>query len=744
MKIFSNKKLKDPSSLDMDNKSSTAQEKKAGIFLSLIAMLILMACITSVGLWGMELIREKAEIIVKNRLDKVRLVTAMRAAARERTVILQRMIMMDDPFERDDEFMRFNHFGAKFLNNRIEFQKHILDSEETLILERQGTISKIAVPLQDNIIDMIVGDEIDKARDILAQEAVPLQDKVLIELNQLLDFQFQAADTAIKEAENAYAEGRFWILLMSSAAAFIGLVITIIVNKRANIAKQQREDYVTQVLDATKAKSAFLANMSHEIRTPLTGIIGFAELSLNPSQSKSDRIISIRNIVSSGKHLLSIINDILDLSKIEADKLEVEKIEMSPLEVLEDVKSIASLQAAEKGIEFFINYIFPLPKKICNDPLRLKQILINLCSNAIKFTEQGVVHINVSADTHNEKMRFEVIDSGIGLSKEQLTKIFEAFGQADASTTRRFGGTGLGLSLSKNLSVKLGGDISVESQLGVGSKFCVSIKTGKIRTSDIVFRIDNTPKNQDEIITNFENLQLSGTILIAEDTPINQTLLEMYLGNCGATLTFVENGKLAVDAATQTTYDLVLMDMQMPIMDGLTATKKLRSINYKGPIVALTANAMREDIESCKAAGCNEFISKPIDIKKLELIVVKYLEKTKNSFFNHEPINSSNKITTDKMLNLQKRFIKEGIPEFLGEIEAAYKSNNTQKLKEYLHKMKGTGGNFGYSILTEHCTELETLLNANNLEQMEAQISELSSICTRIIAGISTLQKRSA
>jgi len=728
----------------MEKKPTTAQEKKAGIFLSLIAMLILMSCITSVGLWGMKLIQEKAEIIVKNRLDKVRIVTAMRAAARERTVILQRMIMLNDPFERDDEFMRFNHFGAKFVNNRIEFKKHLLDTEEVLILERQGAISKIAVPLQNNVIDMIVGDEIDLARDILVQKAVPLQGKVLIELNQLLEFQFQAADTAIKEAETAYSEGRFWILLMAAAAAFIGLIITIIVNKRANIAKQQRENYVTQLLEATKAKSAFLANMSHEIRTPLTGIIGFAELSLNPSQSKQDHVVSIKNIVSSGKHLLSIINDILDLSKIEADKLEVEHIEMSPLEILEDVKSIASLQADEKGLEFFINYIFPLPKKIYSDPLRLKQILINLCSNALKFTEKGVVHINVSANTHSEQMQFEVIDSGIGLDQDQLTKIFDAFNQADASTTRRFGGTGLGLALSKNLSNKLGGDISVESQLGVGSKFCVTIKTGEIKADDIVFRVENTSENQNEATTSFENIQLDGTILIAEDTAINQTLIEMYLGSCGAKLTFVENGKLAVDAATKTTYDLILMDMQMPIMDGLTATKKLRSLNYKGPIVALTANAMREDVESCKAAGCNEFVSKPIDIKKLEMIVTNNLKKAKNNVLKEEPIISSNKITSDNMLSLQKRFIKEGIPEFLGEIQSAHNSHNIPKLKEYLHKMKGTGGNFGYSILTAHCSKIETQLNSNNTNQIEELIDELSSICDRITAGISTLQKRSA
>lgn len=717
-----------------DSKSSS-QEKKAGIFLSLIAMLILMGCITGFGLWGMDLIRHKAENIVQNQLEKVRLVTAMRAAARERTVILQRMIMMNDPFERDEEFMRFNHFGAKFMNNRIALNEKILTAEEIAILERQGVISRVAVPLQDNIIDLIVGDDIEEARSILVEEAVPMQDKVLVELNQLLDFQLHAADRAVKEAESAYEKGRFWILLTTAAAAFIGLIITVIVNRRANSAKQQREVFVNQVLDATKAKSAFLANMSHEIRTPLTGIIGFAELSLTSNQTKEDRITSIKNILKSGKHLLSIINDILDISKIEAEKLEVEHIDMSPIDILEDVKSIATLQAEEKGIEFFINYIFPLPKLISSDPLRIKQILLNLCSNAIKFTNKGVVHINVSADIAKEKMFFEVIDSGIGLNQEQQSHIFEAFKQADATTTRKFGGTGLGLSLSKQLSEMLGGDISVQSQIDVGSKFCVSIKTGLIDTKDIIFRLDNKPEKE-EIVENFSDIKLKGSILIAEDTPINQTLLEMYLGDCGADIHIVGNGELALNKALEQPFDLILMDMQMPVMDGLTATKKLRENLYSGPIVALTANAMREDVASYKQAGCDDFVSKPIDIKQLEGVVVKFLKKAENNLTNLSPITSSNKIKSDKMLNLQQRFIKEGIPDFLGKIQAAHSQNDIKTLKEYLHKLKGTGGNFGYPMLTDLCEKLEFQITAENTQQIDSLLKELTSVCTRISAGL--------
>jgi len=722
---------------------STAEEKKAGIFLSLIAMLVLMACITGFGLWGMELIREKAESIVQNQLEKVQIVTVMRGAARERTVLLQRMIIMKDPFERDTEFMRFNHFGAKFTNHRITLKKLDLTPEETSILDRQGAISNIAVPLQNDIIDLIVGDEIDEARSILMEKATPLQDRVLVELNQLLDFQLEAADRAVKEAESAYDKGRFWILLMSVAAAIIGLLITIVVNKRANNAKQQREEYLTQVLEATKSKSAFLANMSHEIRTPLTGIIGFAELSLSSKQSKEDRIVSINNIVSSGKHLLNIINDILDISKVEAAKLEVEQIDMSPLEILEDVKSIARLQADEKGIEFFINYIFPLPQRICSDPLRLKQILLNLCSNALKFTEKGVVHINVSANAAKEKMYFEIIDSGIGLSEVQMSHIFEAFNQADVSTTRRFGGTGLGLSLSKNLSKMLGGDITVQSQLDVGSKFCVSISTGKIGPADIVFRLEDNVVNRKINNDGIGNINLRGSILIAEDTLINQTLLEMYLGDTGADVTIVENGKLALDCALERPYDLILMDMQMPIMDGLTATKALRDNGYHGPIVALTANAMRADVEACKKAGCNEFVSKPIDIKLLQSVIANYLEKADGGLSDFEPIYPATKTHSEKMIHLQKRFVSEGIPDFLGKIQSGFNNGNTDELLKNLHKLKGTGGNFSYPILSDHCAKIEFQIAANDNRQVELLIDELTTICTQISVGIQTL-KRSA
>ncbi len=380
---------------------------------------------------------------------------------------------------------------------------------------------------------------------------------------------------------------------------------------------------------ANASKSEFLANMSHEIRTPMTAILGFSENLLDPDLSESDRLNAINTIRRNGKHLLSIINDILDLSKIEAGKLEMECTRCSPLEMLADVKSLMRVRAEAKGLAFDVEYAGPVPETIQSDPTRLRQILINLLGNAIKFTETGGVRVAalcVNDEDRGARMQFDVIDTGVGMTAEQLARLFQPFTQADTSTTREFGGTGLGLTISKRLAEMLGGDITVESEPGKSSTFRLTVAAGPLDN----VRIFDSPAEAEILKTERQDKasaaraaeQLDCRILLAEDGPDNQRLISFILKKAGAAVTVAENGKVALDRALAARdegnpFDVILMDMQMPVLDGYQATRQLRSRGYAALIIALTAHAMAGDREKCLEAGCDDYAAKPIDRRKL-------------------------------------------------------------------------------------------------------------------------------
>jgi PAS domain S-box-containing protein len=376
---------------------------------------------------------------------------------------------------------------------------------------------------------------------------------------------------------------------------------------------------------ATRAKSEFLANMSHEIRTPMTAILGFAEVLLGEpdlEQAPPQRAESLRTIKRNGEHLLELINDILDLSKIEAGKLDVERTVVSPIQVLQDVISLMEVRATAKGLSLGLEFLGDVPESIQSDPTRLRQVLINLVGNAIKFTETGKVHVVASVvqgPDNSNLLQVDVVDTGIGMSQAQLGRLFQPFSQADSSTTRKFGGTGLGLTISKRLAEALGGDVTVSSTLGKGSTFSVTIEIGSLNGTRWI-RNASAPEKPTQATPAQEPVNLERLpcrVLLAEDGPDNQRLIGFMLKKAGAEVTTVENGQLAFEAALSADqaghpFDVVLMDMQMPIMDGYTATAKLRDAGYVGPIIALTAHAMEGDRQKCLDAGCDDYATKPI------------------------------------------------------------------------------------------------------------------------------------
>ncbi|MBL1217198.1 MAG: response regulator [Planctomycetes bacterium] len=408
---------------------------------------------------------------------------------------------------------------------------------------------------------------------------------------------------------------------------------------------------------ADKAKSRFLAQMSHEIRTPMTAIIGFVELSMETCSrgcEASKELISNLGIVKrNGQYLLQLINDILDLSKIEAGKLDIETIECSLPSILSEVDSLIRVRSDAKGLTLSVRNDGPIPTKIHTDPTRLRQILVNLTGNSIKFTDEGQIEVVVRYDPEaptDATLFFDVIDQGIGMSEEQQGKLFKPFSQAETSTTRKYGGTGLGLAISRQLASMLGGDVSVSSELGVGSTFTVSINPGTLDNVPMCDALNLLEAGEDRSATpdaSCLTLPEGCRILLAEDGKDNQRLIMALLKKAGATVDLVENGADAVSRAlgreiacpqqddavyraqpgeqsAQCAYDVILMDMQMPILDGYGATQQLRRAGYRRPIVALTAHAMSGDRDKCINAGCDDFAAKPINRTHLISTVARY------------------------------------------------------------------------------------------------------------------------
>jgi signal transduction histidine kinase/CheY-like chemotaxis protein len=387
-------------------------------------------------------------------------------------------------------------------------------------------------------------------------------------------------------------------------------------------------------------KTVFLANMSHEIRTPMTAILGFAENLLRPDLTDSERIVASHTIRRNGEHLLEIINDILDISKIEAGKVELTPVTLNPVQLVADVHSLMHVRAKAKNLQFEITYDGAIPETVRTDPVRLKQILINLIGNAIKFTDHGCVRLVtrlLDASMDEPMLEFDVVDTGVGMTPQMLNRLFRPFTQADASTTRRYGGTGLGLTISRRLAVMLGGDISVESRPGGGSTFRVRVATGPLHGVRMLDRPAEAAVSapEDDQAAAFADRPLSCRILLVEDGPDNQALISFILKRAGAAVTVVENGKLGVDAAVDAMearepFDIILMDMQMPVLDGYAATGLLRRKGYKGPIIALTAHAADSDRDRCLTSGCDAHASKPIDRKKLVTLVHALLRRNQH------------------------------------------------------------------------------------------------------------------
>ncbi len=506
---------------------------------------------------------------------------------------------------------------------------------------------------------------------------------------------------------------------------------------------------------ANHAKSIFLANMSHEIRTPMTAILGYAELSMDPSASASERQNYLSVIHRNGQHLLGLINDILDLSKIEAGKLSIEVRPVALASVLADVASVMRVRARQHGIALSVEYATAVPATVRTDGSRLRQILVNLVGNAIKFTERGGVRIVVSLQPQwrgaRSAMQVTVIDTGVGIGQEKMAKLFQPFAQADNSISRKYGGTGLGLVISRRMAQLLGGELTASSQTGRGSTFTLTFPTGSLKGVEMLrdpAEAVRAQRDNCEPVSLTSRLLSGLRILLAEDGPDNQRLIVTVLQKAGAEVRTAENGRIALEAvraAGAEGYHVILMDMQMPEMDGYEATRTLRQSGYSGPILALTAHAMAGDRAKCLDAGCDDHLAKPIDRACLIATIARFTGRMGDSgqavsVKADVPATSSGEVIVSEyaedpdLADILDTFVS-GLPQQVSAMRSALANLDTERLRGLAHQLKGAGGSYGYPALTEMARTLEVAAQDADVEAANVALAELAKACAAAAKG---------
>jgi PAS domain S-box-containing protein len=536
---------------------------------------------------------------------------------------------------------------------------------------------------------------------------------------------------------------------------------------------------------ANRAKSDFLANMSHEIRTPMNAILGFTELlrrGVGSAENTGEKIGSqdrqkyLNIIHGSGKHLLELINDILDLSKVEAGHLEVESVPCEVHQVVLDVARIMNVKADEKGIALRVVFDSALPAHIHSDPSRLRQVFTNLVGNAIKFTAVGEVRIGVrmleskATSGGHSLMQIDIADSGIGIPTHRLESIFEPFVQAEASTTRQFGGTGLGLTISRRFARALGGDVVATSQPGVGSVFHVSIATGDLSGVTWLQAQDLVAMQQRDAVASAEQVTWrfpKCKVLVVDDGAENRELVRLVLTDAGIDVIEAENGAIALEQVTAHHPDLVLMDIQMPVMDGSTATQELRKRGLTLPVLALTANAMKGFEREIESGGFTGHLTKPIDIDHMLATLASYLggERMKSTARDETPVQLpslmvsaaaaapaaaptppasaptftprgapiTSRLATHPRLARVARSFCEQLPYKLDEMQRALSAGDFPALSALAHWLKGAGGTVGYDAFFEPARDLEHAAVALDAAAARAEMERLNQLALRVV-----------
>lgn len=488
-------------------------------------------------------------------------------------------------------------------------------------------------------------------------------------------------------------------------------------------ANQQQRRLINELQIANRTKNLFLANVSHEIRTPLTSIIGFSD-SLKQNIVPPGGTIHAYNVINrNAMHLSTIIEDILDLTKIEADKKEIRYSPLLIFPFFEVIKDTFQQRVQDKGINFIIDYVFPIPDVLKADTTHLRQIIINLVGNAIKFTHSGAVKVTI--EYRSPYLIIAVIDSGIGISKSAIPNIFLPFSQVNDRSENAYGGTGLGLSICHQLCKALKGSIKVESEIGTGSKFQVKIPFQADENANWITNINDIGSNHEQTsqpcLVNQKHF--SGNILLAEDHPDSRDYLRLLLGNMGFSVDTVSDGNLAVQALENKTYDILMFDIQMPNLNGMDALKTIRSRGTVTPAIAITANTMRHEVELYLSKGFNNHIGKPVDANHLASVLESY-----STHLSLDDV-SDEQDPAPSFIEIQQRFTQSLTDEH-SLLTRAFEAEDYDTVKRISHKLKGTAGTFGYPMLGQHAATVEQLISQkSDKQQVKASFDILLSSC---------------
>lgn len=578
-------------------------------------MMILLLALTLTGLSQIRIINSHLEKIVNDNNVKTELAIEMYQLTHEQVIKLQNLFLLTDPAERVTVFNQFKRLEKKFLAIHRQFFNLALTDAERAYLKSTLAFSQNTAKVQIQIAKLLRETDPTPVRALILKKVFPVQKEVLISLRGLVALQKKASRLAKQQAIKAY-QNAYWLMsILGGIAIILGLIITLVVFRHISLAEKKLLQAKEAAIAASKAKSEFLANISHEVRTPMNAVIGMTHLLLD-TRLTPEQMELVETVRTSGDAFLKLIDDILDFSRIEAGELALEVEEFELRETVEAAVNRVVPKALAKNLDLNSRIEEKLPNKLLGDVKRLRQIIDHLLDNAVKFTEIGEINLAVTGRLLSEyqlELHFKVKDTGVGIPEERMDQLFESFSQLDSSSTRRYGGAGLGLALGKQLCQLMGGTLYVDNNTSPGSTFHFTVVMAVV----VELEIDDSTKAEATIIPaakiqrTLQNLR----ILLVEDNLTNQKVAQLILKRLGYTADIANNGLEAVQAVEQHVYDIVLMDIQMPELDGLEATRRIHERwrpEQRPYIIAMTAHALQGDRETCLAAGMDDYIAKPV------------------------------------------------------------------------------------------------------------------------------------